>query len=114
MFGGKPEIEKVRYVAVSNDATRVAKFLDGEIDILSNVPVRDVDRVRATPGYEVISKPSLRLIYLGLDTGREESPGIAGSPPKSIADAYWGLTQQDRGAWTFEIDLRPHNEEFFT
>ncbi len=34
--------------------------------------------------------------------------------PKSIADAYWGLTQQDRGAWTFEIDLRPHNEQFFT
>lgn len=83
---GKPTVEKIRYVAVSNDATRVAKFLDGEIDILSNVPVRDVERVRATPGYRVISKPSLRLIYLGLDTGRDESPSIASSPPNPLLD----------------------------
>jgi NAD(P)-dependent dehydrogenase (short-subunit alcohol dehydrogenase family) len=33
--------------------------------------------------------------------------------PEAIADAYWNLIQQDRSAWSLEIDLRPHNEAFF-
>jgi len=33
--------------------------------------------------------------------------------PDAIAGTYWGLVQQDRSAWTFELDLRPHDEEFF-
>jgi hypothetical protein len=33
--------------------------------------------------------------------------------PAAIAEAYWGLVKQDRSAWTFELDLRPHREKFF-
>jgi NAD(P)-dependent dehydrogenase (short-subunit alcohol dehydrogenase family) len=33
--------------------------------------------------------------------------------PDAIAEAYWRLAQQQRSAWTFELDLRPHDEEFF-
>ena len=32
--------------------------------------------------------------------------------PDAIADAYWTLVEQDRSAWTPELDLRPHVEEF--
>lgn len=32
--------------------------------------------------------------------------------PNAIADAYWTLVEQDRSAWTLELDLRPHVEEF--
>jgi len=32
--------------------------------------------------------------------------------PDAIADAYWNLIEQDRSAWTLELDLRPHVEEF--
>ena len=31
----------------------------------------------------------------------------------AVAAAYWSLVQQDKGAWGFEIDLRPHDEGFF-
>lgn len=34
--------------------------------------------------------------------------------PDAIADTYWALVQQDKSAWSFEVDVRPHNEEFFT
>jgi len=34
--------------------------------------------------------------------------------PDAIADVYWSLVEQDRSTWTFELDLRPHNEEFFS
>jgi NAD(P)-dependent dehydrogenase (short-subunit alcohol dehydrogenase family) len=33
--------------------------------------------------------------------------------PEAIAEAYWNLIQQDRTAWSLEIDLRPDNEAFF-
>ena len=32
--------------------------------------------------------------------------------PDAVADAYWNLIEQDRSAWTLELDLRPHVEEF--
>jgi hypothetical protein len=31
--------------------------------------------------------------------------------PDAVADAYWMLVEQDRSAWTLELDLRPHVEE---
>ncbi|MDA2909809.1 SDR family NAD(P)-dependent oxidoreductase [Nitrospiraceae bacterium AH_259_D15_M11_P09] len=33
--------------------------------------------------------------------------------PDAIADSYWNLVQQERSAWTMELDLRPFKEEFF-
>ena len=33
--------------------------------------------------------------------------------PERIADAYWHLAMQDRSAWSLEVDLRPHTEQFF-
>ncbi len=32
--------------------------------------------------------------------------------PEAIADAYWALHQQQRSAWTLELDLRPFKETF--
>jgi NAD(P)-dependent dehydrogenase (short-subunit alcohol dehydrogenase family) len=32
--------------------------------------------------------------------------------PDAIADSYWHLVEQDRSAWTLELDVRPHVEEF--
>lgn len=33
--------------------------------------------------------------------------------PDQMAEAYWHLAQQNRHAWTLELDLRPHGEKFF-
>jgi NAD(P)-dependent dehydrogenase (short-subunit alcohol dehydrogenase family) len=33
--------------------------------------------------------------------------------PEAIADSYWNLIQQDRSAWSLEIDLRPNKEAFW-
>ena len=53
-----------------------------------------------------------------------DTPGVRGRyqlapdepllAPDAIADTYWALVQQERSAWSFEVDVRPHNEEFFT
>ncbi len=85
-WGPAPEVKRLRYLAISNDATRIANFLAGGVDLLSHVPVQDVARVEATPGFKVLRQPSLRLIYLGLDVGRDRSPGLPGSPPNPLKD----------------------------
>lgn len=46
---------------------------------------------------------------------REMYPDVADElfmDPDSIADSYWHLVTQDRSAWTLELDVRPHAEEF--
>lgn len=32
--------------------------------------------------------------------------------PDAVAETYWHLVEQDRSAWTLELDLRPHVESF--
>lgn len=97
--GGRPAVDRVRFLAMSNDATRVTAFLNGEIDILSHVPVQDIERVAAKDGYEVIRRPSLRLIYLGMDCGRDKSPRVPDSPPNPLKD------QRVRQAIMHAIDI---------
>lgn len=33
--------------------------------------------------------------------------------PDEIAESYWMVAQQPATAWSWEIDLRPYDEEFF-
>jgi NAD(P)-dependent dehydrogenase (short-subunit alcohol dehydrogenase family) len=44
--------------------------------------------------------------------GRDVSTPEEYLDPDAIADSYWHLVEQDESAWTLELDLRPHVEEF--
>jgi NAD(P)-dependent dehydrogenase (short-subunit alcohol dehydrogenase family) len=54
----------------------------------------------------VIDTPKVRRTYKPSD----KEPLLN---PKAIADSYWNLIQQERSAWSLEIDLRPSKEAFF-
>src|SRR5438045_9000878 len=54
----------------------------------------------------VIDKPEVRNRY-------RPSTNEPLMKPQAIAKATWKLIQQDRGAWSLEIDLRPNKEAFF-
>ena len=47
-----------------------------------------------------------------LPSGRAVEDTEAYLDPDAIAESYWHLVEQDRSAWTLELDLRPHVEEF--
>ena len=32
--------------------------------------------------------------------------------PEDIADTYWGLANQKKSSWTFELDLRSYSERW--
>jgi NAD(P)-dependent dehydrogenase (short-subunit alcohol dehydrogenase family) len=54
----------------------------------------------------VIDTPKVRRTYKSSD----KEPLLK---PEAIADSYWNLIQQERSAWSLEIDLRPNKEAFF-
>jgi peptide/nickel transport system substrate-binding protein len=70
----KPEhnLKEIVFTPISNDATRVAALLSGEVDIIEPVPLQDIARVDASPNAQVLKGPELRTIFIGMDQTRDE------------------------------------------
>ena len=73
-YWGKVEsnVDEVIFTPISNDATRVAALLSGEIDLMEPVPLQDIDRLKANPAIKILQGPELRTIFLGMDQKRDE------------------------------------------
>ena len=67
-------IDEVIFTPISQDATRVAALLSGEVDLIDPVPVQDIARVEANPNTDALTGPELRTIFLGFNTMRDELP----------------------------------------
>ena len=65
-------ITRAEFNVISNDATRVAALLSGEMDFVYTVPPQDVERIRRSPGVSIMQGPELRTIYLGMDQMRPQ------------------------------------------
>ena len=72
---GAPKIKKVTFRPITNPATRTAALLSNEVDVIQDLAVRDVDRVKASDKFKVITRPSLLNLVLALDY-RDKSPTI--------------------------------------
>ncbi len=73
-YWGKIEgnVVNVEYTPISNDATRVAALLSGQVDVVEPVPLQDVARINGSGKAKVIQGPELRTIFLGMDQKRDE------------------------------------------
>ena len=79
-WDGPAAIDTVVFRPITNPATRTAALLTGEVDVIQDLAVRDVDRVEAEEGFEVLTRPSLLNLVLAMDM-RPESPTIDGPNP---------------------------------
>lgn len=75
-WGEKPDVKEVEFRFISNNATRVAALLAGDVDVIDTVPTIDADSLAARDGIRVVSTAGVRNIYLFLDQGREETPFV--------------------------------------
>lgn len=64
-------LQEVVYHQISNDATRLAALLSGEIDLVLDPAPRDVARLRNTDGVKVIDGMENRVVYIGMDQARD-------------------------------------------
>ncbi len=61
----KPQVSEIIYLPIAENATRIAALLSGEVDLVQDVPVQDIERLRNTPGVKVETGPENRIIYFG-------------------------------------------------
>lgn len=77
----QPHYTDVVFKPLTNNATRVAAALSGEVDIIDRIPVMDVQRIKNSSKLDFFMQPGLRLIYLQMDQGRLETPYVKGKNP---------------------------------
>lgn len=69
---------------IANGATRLAALLAGDVQALENVPTPDLAKVRSDPSPSMYSKVSHRVIFLYLDSKRDNSPTIIDKDGKPL------------------------------
>src|SRR2546426_2560872 len=65
-------ISDFTYTPIKADATRVAALLSGDVDMVTDLPTQDVDRLRRDGQLKVIDGHEVRTIFIGLDQHNEE------------------------------------------
>ena len=83
-WGDKPEWSRVTYRFISKDGVRVAALLSGDVQMMDVVPPADTPRLKGTQGVGFSEIPSLRCIYIKLDTAHDVSPYITDHDGKKL------------------------------
>jgi len=89
----KHNITKIELLPIKNAATRVAALLSGEIDLVTDAPVQDLARIKASADHKVESTPQMRTIFLGMDQSADKlRSGNTGDNPfkkKAVRQALY-------------------------
>ncbi len=59
------------YLPIGTPATRVAALLSGQVDLVTDLPLQDVERVKNTPGFVVHQVPQMLWMQLEMDGTRD-------------------------------------------
>jgi peptide/nickel transport system substrate-binding protein len=65
-------VDEVTLVAIRSDATRLAALVSGEIDLVLDPPVQDVERLKREPAITLLQSTDLGQQYLTFDQMRDE------------------------------------------
>jgi peptide/nickel transport system substrate-binding protein len=65
-------VSQVLYTPIKSDSTRVSALLSGDVDMVTDVPTQDIDKLRADKKLKVVDGPEVRTIFIALDQGSNE------------------------------------------
>ena len=75
-WGEKPIWKTVIFRPITSAGPRVAALLSGDVDLIENVPIQDLPRVKSNPAFKVVQGLSNRVIYLHFDYIDDHPPGV--------------------------------------
>ncbi|OFW39070.1 MAG: hypothetical protein A3J29_05560 [Acidobacteria bacterium RIFCSPLOWO2_12_FULL_67_14b] len=75
-WGDKPEWDRVVFKPIKSDPTRVAALLNGDVDMIDQVPPPDVKRLKDNAKLRVVSVAGERIIMMMMDSNRDVSPFV--------------------------------------
>jgi len=84
-WGGKTPWETVTLRLLPQDASRVAALLSGDVQVIENVPTSDVANLRKDKRVAIFRTVADRLIYLHMDSDRDNSPFVTDKAGKPLA-----------------------------
>src|SRR5215470_8683200 len=82
-WGEKPPWQRVVFRPITSAGPRVAALLSGDVDLIENVPIQDLERIRANGDFKVVQGLSARVIYLHFDYVDDAPPGVVGAEGKN-------------------------------
>jgi len=86
-WGDRPEWDQVTIRVISNDASRLAALLAGDVDVIDAVPTTDLGRLRDEPRVKVWDALSMRAIFLWIDQHKaDETAYVTGPNGEKLAE----------------------------
>jgi peptide/nickel transport system substrate-binding protein len=82
-WGEKPVWQRAVFRPITSAGPRVAALLAGDVDLIENVPIQDLARVKSNPAFKVVEGLSNRVIYLHFDYVDQPAPGVADTGGKN-------------------------------
>lgn len=70
-WGKKPKLDKVVFKVVPEDATRIAMIETGEAQVTDQVPVTEIDRIKASDTMELYRTDGLAVEYLSFNVNKK-------------------------------------------
>ena len=70
-WGGVPKIDRIVFLTVKEDATRVAMLERGEGDVVLTIPPTEVARLKNNPAITMRVDDSVRVVYVGMNTQKK-------------------------------------------
>ncbi|MEP7327902.1 MAG: ABC transporter substrate-binding protein [Betaproteobacteria bacterium] len=83
-WGGKTPWEKVTMRILTQDASRVAALLSGDVQVIENVPTADVAKLKGDKKLAIYRGISDRLMYVHMDSDRTISPMVTDKDGKPL------------------------------
>jgi peptide/nickel transport system substrate-binding protein len=65
-------VTDVTYTPIRSDATRVSALLSGDVDMVTDLPTQDVERLRKNDKLKVVDGHEVRTIFIGMDQHNDE------------------------------------------
>ena len=77
-WGGKPDWDAITLRFIPDDAARVAALLSGQVNLIDSVPPINALQLGRDKRVGLFSRATNRIIYLAMDSAREDSPFVTG------------------------------------
>lgn len=68
-WGGKAPIDTVVFRPIPDENTRIAALLSGQVDMITQVDLNQISRIKNAAGYYVSTAPDNRVWYVAINTG---------------------------------------------
>jgi peptide/nickel transport system substrate-binding protein len=75
-WGPQQPWDRVLMRPIASDPARLAALLSGSVDLIEQVAIADLPRVRADPRLALVSVPGFRVMYLFPDSTRDTPPWL--------------------------------------